>query len=152
MIFLEFGFLLVFIHLNSSKIKKLYQDSFFHYKVRTNWNLKSSINIFKIFFFVSCLKLFKVYSPSVFLKDRLMLNVFESLKWKAKIEFEIPDWKCLKFGKGGGMAVTHFVAQFTHVSRHFGGYCRKQKKRCLGKTVLKMRSQICENFFVCLQN
>ena len=25
-------------------------------------------------------------------------------------------------------AVMHFVAQFTHVFRHFGGYCRKQKK------------------------
>ena len=33
----------------------------------------------------SCLKMSKMYSPSVFFKDRLMLSVFESLKWKAKI-------------------------------------------------------------------
>ena len=26
------------------------------------------------------------------------------------------------------MAVTHFVTQFTYVSRHVGVYCRKQKK------------------------
>ena len=26
------------------------------------------------------------------------------------------------------MAVTHFVTHFTHVSRHFGGYCRKKTK------------------------
>ena len=35
--------------------------------------------------FVSCLSLSKMYSPSVFLKDGLMLYVFESLKRKAKI-------------------------------------------------------------------
>ena len=40
------------------------------------------------------------------------------------------------------MAVTHFVTHFTHVSRHFGVYCRKQNKKCLGKTVLKMGSQM----------
>ena len=39
------------------------------------------------------------------------------------------------------MAVTHFVTQFTHVSRHFGLYSRKQTN-FFGKTVLKMRSQI----------
>ena len=40
---------------------------------------------FSNYFFVSCIKLSKMYSPSVFLKYRLMLYVFESLKWKAKI-------------------------------------------------------------------
>ena len=40
------------------------------------------------------------------------------------------------------MAVTHFVTQFTHISRHPRVKNRKQKK-CLGKTVLKMWSQIC---------
>ena len=29
---------------------------------------------------------------------------------------------------GVKMAVTHFVRHFTHVSRHFGVHCRKQKK------------------------
>ena len=38
------------------------------------------------------------------------------------------------------MAVTHFVTQFTHVSRHFGLYNRKQNKKYLGK----MWSQICK--------
>ena len=38
---------------------------------------------------------------------------------------------------GVKMAVTHFVTHFTHVSRHFGVYCRKQNKKCLGKTVWK---------------
>ena len=34
----------------------------------------------------------------------------------------------MKFGfTWGKMAVTHFVAQFTHVSRHFGVYSRKKK-------------------------
>ena len=44
------------------------QDSFCHCKVRTKVNLKSSIQICQINFFVSCLKLSKMYSPSVFLK------------------------------------------------------------------------------------
>ena len=35
---------------------------------------------FSNYFFVSCLKLSKMYSPSVFFKDGLMLYVFESLK------------------------------------------------------------------------
>ena len=26
------------------------------------------------------------------------------------------------------MAITHFVTQYTHVSIHFGVYCRKQKQ------------------------
>ena len=43
---------------------------------------------------------------------------------------------------GVKMAVTHFVTQFTHVSRHFGVCSRKQNKNYLGKTVLKMWSQI----------
>ena len=30
---------------------------------------------------------------------------------------------------GVKMAATHFVMQFTHVSRHFGDYSRKQKLR-----------------------
>ena len=38
-------------------------------------------------------------------------------------------------------AVTHFVTHFTHVSRHFGVYCTKQKKY-LEKTGLKMLSQM----------
>ena len=41
------------------------------------------------------------------------------------------------------MAITHFLTQFTHVSRHFGVNSRKQKK-WVGKTVLKKRFQICE--------
>ena len=45
------------------------------------------------------------------------------------------------------MAVTHFVTQFTHVSRHPRVKNRKQKK--IWKTVLKMWSQICgKKFFV----
>ena len=45
------------------------------------------------------------------------------------------------------MVVTHFVAQFTHVSRHFGvnNKKKKMKKNSLGTTVLKMWSQICES-------
>ena len=43
---------------------------------------------------------------------------------------------------GVKMAVTHFVTHFTHVSRHFGVYSRIQKKNCLGKTVLKIWSQM----------
>ena len=57
--------------------------------------------------FVSCLKLLKMYSPIVFFKDGLKLYVFKRLKLKT---------------------VTHFVTQFSHVSKHFGVYSRKQKK------------------------
>ena len=42
---------------------------------------------------------------------------------------------------GVKMAVTFFVTHFTHVSRHFAVYCKKHKKS-LGKTVLKIWSQI----------
>ena len=38
------------------------------------------------------------------------------------------------------MAVTHFVTQFTNVSKHFGDYIRK--KKILRKTVLKIQFQI----------
>ena len=35
----------------------------------------------------------------------------------------------MKFGLSWGkMSITHFVTQFSHVSRHFGVYNRKQKK------------------------
>ena len=47
------------------------------------------------------------------------------------------------------MAVTHFVTQFTHVSRNFGHYSRKQKKY-LGKTGLKMWSQIYKKNGLCV--
>ena len=40
---------------------------------------------------------------------------------------------------GVKMAVTHFVTQVTHVSRHYGVYNKKQKK-WLGIIVLKMWS------------
>ena len=38
--------------------------------------------------FVSCFKLLKTYSPSVFFIDGLKLYVFESLKFKSKFEFK----------------------------------------------------------------
>ena len=38
--------------------------------------------------FVSCLKLLKTYSPSVFFKVELKLYVFESQKFKSKFQFE----------------------------------------------------------------
>ena len=38
--------------------------------------------------FVSCLKLLKTYSPSVFFKDGLKLYVLESQKFKSKLKFE----------------------------------------------------------------
>ena len=44
--------------------------------------------IFQIFYFSSCLKLLKTYSPSVFNKDGLKLYVFEILKVKLKLVFE----------------------------------------------------------------
>ena len=43
--------------------------------------------------------------------------------------------------RGYTFAVTQFVTQFTHVSRHPRVSSRKQKKNSLGKTVLKMWSQ-----------
>ena len=46
--------------------------------------------------------------------------------------------KCLEFGLQGGVNLA--VTQFTHVSRHFRAWNRKQKKS-LGKTVLKIWSQ-----------
>ena len=44
-----------------------------------------------------------MYIPSVCFQDGLMLYVFKSLKGKAKILFENPDWKCWKFGLPCGM-------------------------------------------------
>ena len=69
-----------------------------------------------------------MYSPSVFFfKDRLKLYIFESLKWK--FEFENNFWMALNLDINWvKMAATHFVTQFTHVSRHFGVYSNKQKK------------------------
>ena len=60
---------------------------------------------------------------------------------KSKNLFENPDWKCLNL-HGEKMAVTHFVTQFTHVSRHLGVFSKKQKK-CLGKTVHKTTFKKC---------
>ena len=39
------------------------------------------------------------------------------------------------------MAVTHFVTQFTHVSRYFGIYNRKQDKTILRKTFLNLKKK-----------
>ena len=50
---------------------------------------------------------------------------------------------------GVKMAVTHFVTQFTHVSRHFGVYSRKQKnifrENCFENIVsdLKNKNGLC---------
>ena len=41
------------------------------------------------------------------------------------------------------MAGMHFLTQFTHLSRQIRVQSRK-KKHCLGKTVLNMMTQICE--------
>ena len=57
--------------------------------------LKVQFRFFKLIFFILSSK---IYSTNVFFKDGMMLYVFESLKWKAKIWFENPDWKCFKFG------------------------------------------------------
>ena len=50
------------------------------------------------------------------------------------------------------MAVTYFVTQFTHVSRHFGVYSRKQKKsfreNCFENMVLDLK----EKWPMCPQN
>ena len=44
--------------------------------------------------------------------------------------------------KGGNLPVTHFVAQFTHISRHLRAWNRRKKeKKKYGKTVLKIWSQ-----------
>ena len=45
--------------------------------------------------------------------------------------------------RGYILAITHFVTQFTHVLRHPGVRNRKKRRKKLGKTVLKMWSQIC---------
>ena len=50
---------------------------------------KDQVNLdFSNYIFVSCLKLSRVYSPSVFFKDGLKLYIFGSLKLKSKLEFE----------------------------------------------------------------
>ena len=72
------------------------------------------------YIFVSCHKLSKMYSPSVLFKDGLKLYVFESLKLKAKFYLKKKVLECLNLDfKGVNLAITHFVTQFTHVSRHF---------------------------------
>ena len=50
------------------------------------------------------------------------------------------------------MAVTHFVTQYTHVSRDFGDYSRKQKKweNCFENVVsdFKKKCPMCpQNYF-----
>ena len=44
---------------------------------------------FSNYFFLSCLKLSKMYSPSVFFKDGLMLYVLQSQKLKQKLNLKI---------------------------------------------------------------
>ena len=68
---------------------------------------------------VSCLKHSKKYNPIVFFKDGLMLYFFESLKWKADIQLgKKLEMRDILTSIGLILAVTHFVTQFTHVSRH----------------------------------
>ena len=84
----------------------------------------------------------KTYSSSVFFKDGLKLYVLESQKFQSKLKFEKKFWNAWNLNfHGVKMAVTHFVTHFTHVSRHLGVYCRKQKN-CWGKTVMKLWSQM----------
>ena len=95
------------------------QDLFCHCKVNTKLNFKSLIQICQTKFF-SCLRLSKMCSTSVFLKDRLNLKT--------------QNGNVLNLDNHGvKMAVTHFVTQITHVSSHFG--VQNRKKKNLRKTV-----------------
>ena len=50
------------------------------------------------------------------------------------------------------MAVTHFVPHFTHVSRHFGVYCRKQKKLVRENCFENVVSEVNKKWFKSPQN
>ena len=120
-------------------ISSLYQDSFCHCKVRTKLNFQSSIQIFQFKFFS------KTHSPSVFFKDGLMIYVFESPKWKAKIQIENPDWKCLKCGlPWGKLWPLCTLWRNLHMFLTILDFRAENKRNCLEKTVLKMWSQICD--------
>ena len=49
-------------------------------------------------------------------------------------------------------AVTHFVTQFTHVSKHFGVYSRKQRKDIWRKMFSKCGLRFKEKCHMCQQN
>ena len=76
----------------------LHSDSFCRCQVRTKLNFKSLIQIFQIKFLFFVLSFHKWIAFVYFFKEGSMLYIFESLKWKAKIELENQDCKCLKFG------------------------------------------------------
>ena len=66
-------------------------------------------------------------------EDGLILYVFECLKLKSKLLILKLRLEMLEIWTSMGvkMAVTHFVMQFTLVSRHFGVHGRKQNKKIL---------------------
>ena len=75
-----------------------------------------------------------------------MLYVFESPKWKAKIHFENPDWKCLKLWFPWGecyplRTLWHNLHMFLDILEFSVG---NKQKNCVGKTVLRILSQIWE--------
>ena len=96
------------------------QDSFCHCKVRTKWNMKSSIQIFQIKLFVSCLKFQKFIALVYFLKTECCYMFLKAWKLEAKFNLKarIENIWNLDF-HGVKMAVMHFATQFTQVSRQF---------------------------------
>ena len=110
-------------------------------QVRTKWNYESWIQIFQIKFLFLVVSFWKCIALVYFLRtdwSYTFLKVKNSNQnFYLKKSFEMLEvWIFM----GVKMAVTHFVTHFTHVSRHFGVYC-KNNKNCWGKTVLKMWSQ-----------
>ena len=109
-------------------------------QVKTKWNYQSWIQIFQIKFLFLVLSFWKRIALVYFLRT------IEAIRsWKSKVQIKTLIWKkvlkCLKFGFSWGKNGCYaLVTHFTHVSRQFGVYCRKQKN-CWGKTVLKMWSQ-----------
>ena len=77
-----------------------------------------------------------MYSSSVFFKDKLMLYVFKSLKWKTKIQFEtrIENAWNLDFHGGKNDNLHKFLNIFELTVENI--------KHCLGKTLFKIWSQI----------
>ena len=122
-------------------------------QVRTKWNYRSWIQIFQIKFLFLVLSLWKRIALVYFLKtdwSYTFLKVKNSnpnFNWKKKF------WNAWNLNfHGVKMAVMHFVTHITHVTRHFGVYCRKQNQKFRENCFKNVVSDVNKNWFKSPQN
>ena len=122
-------------------------------QVRTKWNYQSWIQIFQIKFLFLVLSFWKRIALVYFLRTDWSYTFLKVKNFIQNFNLKKKFWNAWNLDfHGVKMAVTHFVMHFTHDSRHFGVYCRKQKKLLRENCFKNVVSEVNEKWFKSPQN